>query len=200
MQKLQKDLEKIGFKIKHHEDNLKILQKQINNIDVSILDMQGAFSSSLLFENLSFHVLYFSFLSTKSLIIQYYVSSFLCLLTPLNAAWTVNYASLDVVGTYATVSLGKYHASNGKDHANNNSSNKLSEHEITNQILLQEKTAAGLFCKLKTHHASQASQMPLTKDVLGIVALLGKVPDVNLSRCCLCNFYQACNLSVVIIC
>lgn len=102
----------------------------------------------------------------------------------LNVSWTVNYCvSPYVVVTCATVSLGKYHTSNAKDHVNNNSSNKLSEHEIMNQILFQERTAAGLFCKLKTHHASQASQMPLTKDVLGIVALLGKVSDLNLSRC-----------------
>ncbi|MCL7052009.1 hypothetical protein MKW94_009899 [Papaver nudicaule] len=49
-------------------------------------------------------------------------------------------------------------------------------------MLQQEKSAAGVICQVKTQHATQASSLPLTKDVLGIVATLGHVDDDNLSR------------------
>lgn len=50
------------------------------------------------------------------------------------------------------------------------------------QIMRQEKSAASIICKLSTHHGLQAYNLMLTKDVLGIVARLGKVDDDNLSR------------------
>ncbi|KAK1302475.1 hypothetical protein QJS10_CPB12g00829 [Acorus calamus] len=50
------------------------------------------------------------------------------------------------------------------------------------QILLQDQTAAGVFFQPKLRHEAQASNLPFTKDVLGVVALLGKVNDDNLSR------------------
>ncbi|KAF8413342.1 hypothetical protein HHK36_001321 [Tetracentron sinense] len=49
MQKLQDDLQKIGEKIKHHEEKLKFLKTQANKLDESILDMQvslGKYHSS----------------------------------------------------------------------------------------------------------------------------------------------------------
>ncbi|KAG6535015.1 hypothetical protein ZIOFF_008932 [Zingiber officinale] len=90
-QKLEEELQKLGLKIKHHEDNLKFLKAQIDGIDESILDLQ--------------------------------------------------------------VELGQYH------------SRAL---ETENSIVSPEK--------------SENHTLPLTKDVLGVVATLGKVHDDNLSR------------------
>ncbi|XP_018675580.2 protein DEFECTIVE IN MERISTEM SILENCING 3 isoform X1 [Musa acuminata AAA Group] len=118
-QKLEDELQKLGLKIKHHEDNLKFLKAQVNSIDESILDMQ--------------------------------------------------------------VNLGKYHSSAGAVD-NNDFSAANTEKQTIENILKQEQTAAGIICQLKVYHAVQASKLPLTKDVLGIVATLGKVNDVNLSR------------------
>lgn len=41
VQKLQDDLEMLGRKIKQHEENIKFLKTQKNQVDDSILDMQG---------------------------------------------------------------------------------------------------------------------------------------------------------------
>ncbi|XP_058100472.1 protein DEFECTIVE IN MERISTEM SILENCING 3-like isoform X2 [Magnolia sinica] len=117
---LQDDLQKLGLKIKHHEDNLKFLKTQTNNLDESIFDMQ--------------------------------------------------------------VSLGKYHSSTVADTGSQNLNHVHTEQNTIEQILRQEKTAAGILCQLKTRHGAQASNLPLTKDVLGIVATLGKVNDDNHSR------------------
>ncbi|KAB1211865.1 hypothetical protein CJ030_MR5G004832 [Morella rubra] len=56
------------------------------------------------------------------------------------------------------------------------------EEQTTEQILQREKFAAGILCQLKTRHGAQASSLPLTKDVLGIVATLGQLEDDNLSK------------------
>ncbi|KAK9145595.1 hypothetical protein Sjap_005498 [Stephania japonica] len=40
-QKLQDDLERLGLKIKHYEENLKFLKNQENMLDEYILDVQG---------------------------------------------------------------------------------------------------------------------------------------------------------------
>lgn len=44
------------------------------------------------------------------------------------------------------------------------------------------RSAAAVLCHLKMNHGAQASNIPLSKDVLGIVATLGSVEDDNLSR------------------
>lgn len=54
--------------------------------------------------------------------------------------------------------------------------------EVNKQILQHEKSAASILCQLRTCHGAQASLLTLTKDVVGIVAMLGKVEDENLSR------------------
>jgi hypothetical protein len=64
--------------------------------------------------------------------------------------------------------------------ANDNSS--LTEEETMAQILQQENSAAGIFCWLKANHLSQALDLPLIKDVLGVVASLARVDDDNVSR------------------
>jgi hypothetical protein len=49
--------------------------------------------------------------------------------------------------------------------------------------LQHEKSGAGVLWQVKTRHGEQASLLTLIKDVVGIVAMLGKVEDANLSRC-----------------
>lgn len=116
--KLQDDLKKLGLKIKHHEDNLKFLKNQTNNLDESILDMQ--------------------------------------------------------------VTLGRYHSSSVAEGGSLN--NVQNQQNTVEQILRQEKTAASVLYQLKIRHGTQASNSPLTKGVLGVVATLAKVHDDNLNR------------------
>ncbi|KAL9252543.1 DEFECTIVE IN MERISTEM SILENCING 3-like protein [Drosera capensis] len=118
--KLQDELEKIGSQIKQHEDNLKSLKAQRNQLDDSILDLQ--------------------------------------------------------------VSLGKYISSSAPKVEDEDASRARSEEETLEQIMKHDKTAAGIFYQLKTRHGSLVSNMALMQDVLGVVAMLGKVDDDNLSR------------------
>lgn len=55
-----------------------------------------------------------------------------------------------------------------------------SEQETIQHIMKYEKSAAALLCKMKTE--AMFSDHLLTKDVVGVVATLGKVDDSNLSR------------------
>lgn len=79
------------------------------------------------------------------------------------------------------MSLGKYHSTNESGTAKENGASH-NEEETMQQILQQEKTAAGVLCWLNSQHASQILDLGLTKDVLGIVATLARVDDNNLSR------------------
>ncbi|KAJ4955468.1 hypothetical protein NE237_012251 [Protea cynaroides] len=117
--RLQDDLQNLGLRIKHHEENLKYLKSCTNSLDESILDTQ--------------------------------------------------------------VSLGKYHSSEVETENENSNHFQTEEHTIE-QILRQEKSAAGILYQLKTRHGTQAPNLALTKDVLGIVATLGKVDNDDLSR------------------
>lgn len=83
--------------------------------------------------------------------------------------------------TLFSVSLVKYHSTNEAGTENKNGASH-SEEETMEQILQQEKTAAGILCQLNSQHASQASNLAFAKDVLGIVANLARVDDDNLSR------------------
>ncbi|KAM1406146.1 hypothetical protein ACFXTH_000841 [Malus domestica] len=80
-------------------------------------------------------------------------------------------------------SLAKHQSANGIVITNENGPTA----EEDDQILRHEKSAAGLLCRLKlleSQHATQALNLALTKDVLGIVgivATLGRVDDDNLS-------------------
>ncbi|KAL3846181.1 hypothetical protein ACJIZ3_003584 [Penstemon smallii] len=74
------------------------------------------------------------------------------------------------------VSLGKHHASSTL------STNEDTEEDTIQHILRYEKSAAALLCRTKSKPETQLSDNPFTKDVLGIVATLGKVDDDNLSR------------------
>lgn len=78
-----------------------------------------------------------------------------------------------------TVSIGKHHPTLYKEE-NGKASCEESEEETTQHIMKYENSAAALLCKIKTE--VQFSDDLLIKDVVGIVATLGKVDDANLSR------------------
>ncbi|CAN4089557.1 unnamed protein product [Withania somnifera] len=82
------------------------------------------------------------------------------------------------------VALGMIHSASGigTGSENKESSNGRNEEEIIDQILRYDKSAAGIYCQLQTRHGTQITHDPSMKDVMGIVALLGKVDDDNLSR------------------
>ncbi|WCJ28883.1 defective in meristem silencing 3 [Euphorbia peplus] len=118
--KLQDDLHAAGTKIKQHEDNLKLLKSERNNLEDSILDLQ--------------------------------------------------------------VILGNYHSARPPSGENESHFSNQSEAETAQQILQHETSAAAILCQLTTRHGTHAPQLTFAKDVLGIVATLGKVDDDNLSR------------------
>ncbi|XP_068316656.1 protein DEFECTIVE IN MERISTEM SILENCING 3-like [Pyrus communis] len=97
-------------------------------------------------------------------------------------------------------SLAKHQSANGIAITNENG--PATEEE--DQILRHEKSAAGLLCRLKlleSQHATQALNLALTKDVLGIVgivATLGRVDDDNLSR--LLSEYLGLETMLAIVC
>ncbi|XAR52205.1 hypothetical protein NMG60_11020149 [Bertholletia excelsa] len=80
------------------------------------------------------------------------------------------------------VNLGKYHTSSTNMIEEEDHAQAASEQEIIDHIMRNEKSAAGILCLLKARHGNQVSHLPLVKDMLGIVATLGKVDDDNLSR------------------
>ncbi|KAK1277028.1 hypothetical protein QJS04_geneDACA019614 [Acorus gramineus] len=133
---LQDDLQKLGLKIKHHEDNIKSLKTQKNSVDGYIRDTR--------------------------------------------------------------VALGRYQSSIAAEYKNRSLSCIQTEQQTVEQILQQDQTAAGLFFQLKLRHEAQASNLPFTKDVLGVVALLGKVNDDNLSR--LLSEYLGLETMLAIVC
>lgn len=47
LQKLQDEIEKSGSKMKQHEDNIKFLKAQKNQLDDAILDVQGIYNDFL---------------------------------------------------------------------------------------------------------------------------------------------------------
>ncbi|CAJ1975997.1 unnamed protein product [Sphenostylis stenocarpa] len=114
---LKNDIRERSKIIKQHEDNLKFLNSQSNQIDESIFDMQ--------------------------------------------------------------VSLAKYH-SNNVITSNCGNGAFHTEDETMEQILKKENSAAGVFSWLKGN--AQTSNLTLTKDVVGVVATLGKVESDNVSR------------------
>uniref|UniRef100_A0A2N9IVL3 FHA domain-containing protein n=1 Tax=Fagus sylvatica TaxID=28930 RepID=A0A2N9IVL3_FAGSY len=93
---------------------------------------------------------------------------------------------------------GKNHASSIPKIDNENHSQLQTVEQTTELILQHEKSAAGILCQLKTRHGPQASHIQLTKDVLGIVATLGKVDDDNLSR--LFSEYLGLETMLAIVC
>ncbi|KGN49862.1 protein DEFECTIVE IN MERISTEM SILENCING 3 [Cucumis sativus] len=96
------------------------------------------------------------------------------------------------------VILGKYHSSGTPVGENEVHSHSPNDEETREQIMQQEKSAASIICKLNAHHGIQAYNLMLTKDVLGIVARLGRVDDDNLSR--LLSEYLGMETMLAIVC
>ncbi|XP_061337949.1 protein DEFECTIVE IN MERISTEM SILENCING 3-like isoform X2 [Gastrolobium bilobum] len=80
------------------------------------------------------------------------------------------------------VTIGKSESSSTTKIGNVDNPNPTTDEEVNKQILQHEKSAAGILCQLKTRHGAQVSHLTPTKDVVGIVAMLGKIEDDNLSR------------------
>ncbi|CAA0813021.1 Protein DEFECTIVE IN MERISTEM SILENCING 3 [Striga hermonthica] len=135
-QKLQDDLQELGQRIKHHEDNIKCLKTLKNKLDDSILDMQ--------------------------------------------------------------VALGKHHTAKFPRGENEGPVPMESEEDILQQILKYENSAAALLCKMKYNREAQVSDHSLTEDVIGVVAILGKVDDANLSR--LLSEYLGLETMLAVVC
>ncbi|XP_073127030.1 protein DEFECTIVE IN MERISTEM SILENCING 3-like [Henckelia pumila] len=125
---LQDDLQELGQRIKHHEDNIKYLKTQKTKLEESILDMTATLEK--------YHKTSFSSIQNQDI----------------------------------------------RSKKNQDIDISKSEEETLGNILKHEKSAAALLCMIRSQPESQASDHPLTKDVLGIVATLGKVDDDNLSR------------------
>ncbi|KAF5795424.1 hypothetical protein HanXRQr2_Chr08g0339551 [Helianthus annuus] len=85
--------------------------------------------------------------------------------------------TLDVEITDKQVTLGKYHSSSAPKVEDGDLSHMRSEEATIGNIMKHEKSAAAIYCQLKRHR-NQAAHI---KDVLGVVATLGKVKDDNLS-------------------
>ncbi|KAF6145184.1 hypothetical protein GIB67_041379, partial [Kingdonia uniflora] len=81
-----------------------------------------------------------------------------------------------------SVSLGKYHSSSVSTMEERSFDHFQSEENTVEQILLKEKSVTGVLCDLKKHQLTLTTSIKLAKDVVGIVATLGKVGGRNLSR------------------
>ncbi|CAI0541493.1 unnamed protein product, partial [Linum tenue] len=84
-----------------------------------------------------------------------------------------------------SVTLSKYHSSAATGTENEERTSQ-SEEETIKQILQYGPSAASIWCQLRANHTSYASYPTLTKDVIGIVATLGRVDDDNL----ICKSYE----------
>ncbi|XP_047967063.1 protein DEFECTIVE IN MERISTEM SILENCING 3-like isoform X1 [Salvia hispanica] len=118
--KLQDDLQELGLKIKHHEENLKYLTNLKINLDESIPDMQ--------------------------------------------------------------VALGEYDKASFFQTKKEDPALVKSGEETIQNILKHENSGAAFVYRLKIQAEAMSSDHSLTKDVIGIVATLGKLEDNNLSR------------------
>ncbi|KAH0691664.1 hypothetical protein KY289_019022 [Solanum tuberosum] len=74
------------------------------------------------------------------------------------------------------VALGKIYSASGTGSENKESSNGKNELETIEEILTLNS------CQLPTHNGTQITHIPYMKDVIGMVALLGKVDDDNINR------------------
>ncbi|KAI5405559.1 hypothetical protein KIW84_052373 [Lathyrus oleraceus] len=103
-------------------------------------------------------------------------------------------AKLDdsIIHLQGAIGKSKSSSTNGED------TRSTTEEEVHKQILQHEKSAAGVLCLLKTRHGAHASFVTLTKDVLGIVPMLGRVEDDNLSR--LFSEYLGVETMLAIVC
>ncbi|XP_020576145.1 protein DEFECTIVE IN MERISTEM SILENCING 3-like [Phalaenopsis equestris] len=83
------------------------------------------------------------------------------------------------------ISLGELkecHSSAVAVESNGNVTFVNTEKQTLDHIRQLDETAAGIICHVKDQHGSAASTLQCTKDIIGIVASLGKVKDEELSR------------------
>lgn len=80
------------------------------------------------------------------------------------------------------VALGKYDKASFFQTKMEDPEHVKSEEETIANILKHDKSAAAILYRMKSQAESLSSDHPLTKDVIGIVATLGKVENNNLSR------------------
>lgn len=111
---------------------------------------------------------------------------------------TTEKSQLDDAILHLQVAIGKSKSSSTAKIGNADDLHITTEEEVNKQILQHEKSAAGILCQVKTHHGAQASLLALTQDVVGVVAMLGKVEDGNLSR--LFSEYLGVETMLAIVC
>lgn len=83
---------------------------------------------------------------------------------------------------FPSVILGNYHSQGESRTSDGVFLQPPSVEGTVDQVLQHEKPAAGLICQLETEQVGESSQRALFKDILGVVATLGKVAEANLSR------------------
>lgn len=111
---------------------------------------------------------------------------------------TTEKSQLDDAILHLQVAIGKSKSSSTTKIGNADDLHITTEEEVNKQIMQHEKSAAGILCQVKTHHGAQASLLALTQDVVGVVAMLGKVEDDNLSR--LFSEYLGVETMLAIVC
>ncbi|KAE9608865.1 hypothetical protein Lalb_Chr08g0240221 [Lupinus albus] len=109
-------------------------------------------------------------------------------------------SKLDDLILHLQATIGKFESSSTPKPkiSSGDSTHPTGDEDVNKQIMKHEKSAAAIFCQLKTRHGTQASNLQLTKDVVGIVATLGKVEDDNLSR--LLSEYLGLEYMLAIVC
>ncbi|KAL9163120.1 hypothetical protein ABFS82_06G020700 [Erythranthe guttata] len=95
------------------------------------------------------------------------------------------------------VAIGKYQGMGFPKGENEDPTYLESEEETIQHILKYENSAAALFCKMKSNPV-QLSDHSFTKDVIGVVAMLGKVDDTILSS--LLSDYLGLETMLAIVC
>ncbi|CAL5204060.1 unnamed protein product [Lathyrus oleraceus] len=86
----------------------------------------------------------------------------------------------------------------GKSKSSSTTKIDNAEEEVDKQILQHEKSAASVLCQIKTRYGAHASLLTLRKEVIGIVPMLGRVEDDNLSR--LFSEYLGVETMLAIVC
>ncbi|KAL6541501.1 hypothetical protein OROGR_010987 [Orobanche gracilis] len=96
------------------------------------------------------------------------------------------------------VAIGKYHTSSASKGESEDAASMESEEEILPHILKYENSAAAILIKMRCNFEAQVSDHSLTKDVLGVVARLGKVDDATVSR--LLSEYLGLETMLAVVC
>ncbi|KAH6809705.1 hypothetical protein C2S51_027488 [Perilla frutescens var. frutescens] len=107
-------------------------------------------------------------------------------------------SKLDESVLHMQVALGKYDKASFFQTKKEDPEHVKSEKETIENILKHENSGAAIFCRMKSHVEALSSDQSLTKDVIGIVATLGKVDDNTLSR--LLSEYLGLETMLAVVC